>query len=428
VADAFVSDEEQAGWRNCAGAAAALLAAQALGMFSALILPRYLGVVEYGRVGLALTFGIYSYQLIQWGVDPHMAALLARAEPDAARCHIAACLRMKIVAAVIVLALGAALVFLFQPPPEQALIFIGLVDGALLAFSMPGAFDARLQTARFFVFSLARQALYLCVLLAAALFFPERFTAAGVLVLHAACVVPQVVLEWRWITKTYGAPPLSGAGGGAADMWRAALPLGISAAAWQLSLTAGPPILFALGGGAELGVLCLSNQIATVLHSFTTIPARQVQVRLAVQADGPGFRAAVWRQMLIFVFFGAVAATACSIMAVWAVPFLWGRAFAPAAALVALDAWRVAGTLAGGVASAALICRGRRRAIAVSQILALLVTLAVALLFGRTHGAWAMVAAVLAGRVAFAVFAATAFALDKSPGKSCEKDLTRGSE
>jgi O-antigen/teichoic acid export membrane protein len=118
----------------------------------------------------------------------------------------------------------------------------------------------------------------------------------------------------------------------------------------------------------------------------------------------------VWRDTLLFSAAGIGVAAVFSLVSPWLVPLLFPK-FAGAASVFALDVWRVAGALSCAVFASALICQERRSAFAFCQVSALAAGIVLAALLVPGHGAWGAAAAVVGGRIAFALLALLAFLL-----------------
>jgi len=396
---------------NLRGAAAAWLAVQVLGLAVVLMVSRWLGPAEYGRLGLALVFGTYACYLSQWGIDPLLTRMLVRDSPDAARLHLAAFLRQKQFSGLLLLVLGGILAALWRVPDERALICLGVLGGLILSFTVAPAFDARSRIGAYLSFALARQSAYLLAVLALWLWGRAFFAAPAVLLASAAGLSLQILLEWRWVRGNYGALRWEGAFHAGWELWRAGAPMAIAFAAMQALTLCGPPLVDALGSAADLGLLVVSNQLAMVAVSFLGLLTRLAHARLAAIPDTGGafFRRRVWLATLGFTVAGAAVALPLALCATWLVPLLFGPKFAGAAPIFAVDAWRAVGVLASAVLGSALICQHRVRAYAVCHVLSLLVGAGVAVLGIPAYGAIAAAAAVAIGRAAFAVFAGVAF-------------------
>ena len=393
------------------GAAAAWLAIQLLGLAAVLLLSRWLGPAEYGRLGLALVFGTYACYLSQWGIDPLLSRMLVRDQPEAARLHLAAFARQKQFSCVVLLLLGGVLALCWGE--ARALIFVGVLGGLILSFSVAPAFDARTRIGTYLFISALRQFSYLAAILALWFLAQGFFSALAVLIAIAASFALQVLLEWRWVRRQYGALQWRGASAAGWELLRQGTPMAVAFAAMQALTLCGPPLLetFSPGGTAELGLLVASNQLAMVAVSFLGLLSRLAHVRLAAIQDSGGafFRRRAWLATLGFAVAGAGVALPAMLCSDWLVPLLFGRKFASAAPIFAVDVWRCVGALAGAILGSALICQHRVRAYAVCHLLALAAGLAVAWRFIPGHGAVAAAAAVAVGRAAFAIFAGVAF-------------------
>jgi len=393
------------------GAAAGWLAIQLVGLAAVLLVSRWLGPAEYGRLGLALAFGTYACYLSQWGIDPLLTRMLVRDPPEAARLHLAAFARQKQCSGVLLLLLGGVLALFWRVPEERALIFLGVLGGLILSFTVAPAFDARTRIGTYLLFSVVRQLSYLMAVLSLWFFARGYLGALAVLIASAASCALQVCLEWRWVRRHYGVLQWNPASEAGWELLRQGTPMAVAFAAMQALTLCGPPLLETLGGARELGLLVASNQLAIVTVSFLGLLSRLAHARLAAIQDTGGafFRRRAWLVTLGFTVAGAGVALAGMLCADWLVPLLFGREFAPAAPIFAVDVWRCVGVLASAVLGSALICQQRVRAYAVCHVLAMAVGLAVAWHFIPAYGAVAAAAAVAVGRAAFAVFAAVAF-------------------
>jgi O-antigen/teichoic acid export membrane protein len=337
--------------------------------------------------------------------------MLVRDSPEAARLHLAAFARQKQFSSLVLLLLGGSLALCWRAPDERALIFLGVLGGLVLSFSVAPAFDARTRIGTYMFFSVLRQTGYLAAVLALWFFARGCFSALVVLIAAAGSFTLQVFLEWRWVRRNYGGLQWQGAGAAGWELLRQGTPMAVAFAAMQALTLCGPPLLETLGGAEELGLLVASNQLAMAAVSFLGLLSRLAHARLAAIPDTGGayFRSRAWLVTLGFTVAGAGVALPLMLCSDWLVPLLFGRKFAPAAAIFAVDVWRCVGVLAGAVLGSALICQHRVRAYAVCQVLALFVGLAVAWRFIPAHGAVAAAAAVAVGRAAFALCAAFAF-------------------
>jgi O-antigen/teichoic acid export membrane protein len=393
-------------WRGSAAAGAGLLVVQVAGLLSMRTVARALGPQDYGHYGLALVFSIYAYQLVQWGLDPLLTRMLTQAGPAQARRHLAAFVRQKQLAGAAVLALGVVAAALSSASDGRVLIYLGILDGVALGMSAPCAFDARGRTPLYFWLAAVRQCCFLAAVLSLVTFAAGWVSTATVLILHVACILIQIALEWTWVRREYGALEWSGAGTGARELWGAALPMAIAAGSLQVLNAIGPPALKFTGIEDELGYLVLSNQLMVAMMAFLTIPSRMVHARLAALSPAePSFRRRVWLTTAIFTAIGVLIAVAVSASSYWIVLLLIGKQYVSAAPLLAVDAWRAVGIMAGAVLGSALICQHRKRAYAACYFLALAAAVALALTLIPRYGAVGAVAAVAVGRMAFAVFA-----------------------
>lgn len=384
-------------------AAIGLVGVQLLSFGSMWLVSRALGPDAYGRLGLALIAGVYAYQVVQAGLDAFQTRLLAQAVPDESRRILGGTLRQKQWAALFALAAGAVLAMLWKIPDERALIFIGVLDGVALAFTLPSAFDARGATATYFGFAVARQAIYLAGVAVLILLAPQLLSVQNVLILHLAAILPQLWLERRWIRTHYGAPDFSESGKRSAEQFRAAIPLSVGSAAWQLAMVIGPPILEFTGHRTDMGFLVLSNQLAMAAHSLSLLFSRIAMAKLAQIADpfSAAFRTAWMLETLRFSAL-AVALAACgAFIGPYFIERIWGTAFAAAGALFAIDVWRIVGAFGGGVTSAALVSQSRLSTLAFCHVVSLASGVALALIFVPVHGARAAVWAVVAARGGF---------------------------
>lgn len=296
--------------RSASGAHAALglVGVQLLSFGSMWLVSRALGPDSYGRLGLALTAGVYAYQLVQAGLDAFQTRLLAQSTPEDARRILGGTFRQKQWAALLALIAGAILAVLWNRPEERTLIFIGVLDGVALAFSLSSAFDARGATATYFGFAVARQAIYLVAVALLIFVAPHWLSVQNVLILHLAAILPQLWLERRWIRSQYGPPDYSDSRSKGGEQVRAAIPLSIGSAAWQLAVVIGPPALEFTGHTNEMGWLVLSNQLAMAASSLSILYARFAMVKLSQIADpfGAEFRSAWLTQTLQFSAVAAV--------------------------------------------------------------------------------------------------------------------------
>ncbi|MFH0940072.1 MAG: glycosyltransferase [Planctomycetota bacterium] len=414
-------------WRIASNAGLFLLLTQLLLLASARIVSNALGDVGYGRFGLAMVFSIYAYQFAQWGLDPLLTRLLVRAKSEQAGAHLASFLRQRQLAAVVVLLVGIGVAASWSVADERQLVYLGLVDGLALALSIPAAFDARGRITLYFGLIAVRQISYLILLILLVSLWPTSVTPLLVLMVHAACILLQVSLEWVWVRRTYGALHWSGALAGAWSLCRLALPLALAAGALQVLCVLGPPSLVATGLEVELGFLVVSNQLVTALSGFMSVPARITHARLsALSPISRNFRRAVWLTAATLAAGGILISGLLSLFAPQVVWLLFGQQFLPAAPIFQVDAWRAVGVLASAVLGSALICQQRLRIYAGCHILALLVGVSIAILFVPTYGAIAAVGAVAVGRAAFAVFAGLAFLMPYNAARPQPKGVVDG--
>lgn len=393
------------------GAGFFLIAAQALAFAAVYILARGLGPIDYGRVGLAMVFSIYGYQFVQFGIDPLLTRMLVRDAPERAASRLAGWLRQKQCAAVLAL-LIAGVSLATSGHEDRLLLFLGVLDGVVLALSVPGAFDARSKTPLYFAFLTLRQAGYAGTALLLTVAFKPLLNPVNVVLVHLACLLTQISVEWFWVRRSFGALDWRGSLSEGVALWRMALPLAISAGAWHISGSIGPPALEWAGQKSELGPLVLSNQISMFLFSLTIIPTRIIQARLAhVDHTSAEFRRIVWRYFLLFAVAGVAAAIACDLLAPFIVPLVFSQKYQATVPLLQMDAWRVAGSAGGAAFIAAFVCEDRLWLRAGCEVLAFAATIAVVVIFIPAHGAAAAAAAVPVGRIVFTVLAATAFFL-----------------
>lgn len=398
--------------RSGSGARAALglVGIQLLSFASMWLVSRALGPGSYGRLGLALTAGVYAYQVVQAGLDAFQTRQLAQAVPDDARRILGGTFRQKQWAAVLALIAGALLAFFWNRPEERSLIFIGVLDGVALAFSLSSAFDARAATATYFAFAVVRQLIYLAAVAALIFVEPQWLSVQNVLILHLAAILPQLWLERNWIRKNYGAPDYSESLVRGGEQVRAAIPLTLGSAAWQLAVVIGPPALEFTGHTNEMGLLVLSNQLAMATSSLSILYARFAMVKLSQISNpfGTEFRTAWISQTLQFSAFAVVLAMIGTLTGPFIIERVWGAAFAATGALFMIDVWRIVGGFGGGVTSTALVCQSRLSTLAICHIISLAVGVTFALRFVPSHGAVAAVWAVVIARGMFLLVSALA--------------------
>jgi O-antigen/teichoic acid export membrane protein len=380
---------------------------QLLSFGSTLIVSRTLGPDAYGRFGLALVFSIYAFSFIQWGLDPLLARKLTRASASDARRELGIFFRQRQLFAAITILAGIPIALFWQVSSERMLIYLGLADGVILAFTAAPAFDARGGLSAYFALGAVRQAINLALAGAIVLFAPAFETPFIFLALHAISIVPQLLLEWNWLRRNYGAPDWTHATSGAWALAREAAPMAVAAVALQVLCVTGPPALEFFGQREAIGALVVSNLIATALSSFASIPGRMVHVKLSEITDpySPEFRKSLMIWSLGATGAGIIIALVLAAGSDVIVHLFFGAKFAAAGPLFAIDVFRIVGVLTSAVLGSALICRQRKTAFAVCHVLAMIVTIAIAGLGIPKYGASAAAASVVAGRGAFALFA-----------------------
>lgn len=394
-----MADDSRGSQSSLVYSAAGLIGVQLLSFASMWVVSRSLGPDAYGRLGLALIAGVYAYQVVQAGLDAFQTRLLAQADAAEARKILGGTFRQKQYAALLVLIAGGIIALLWNRPEERSLIFLGIIDGAILALTMPGAFDARGRTATYFAYAAVRQAFYLVNVVLLANAVPGGFTLQNVMLLHLAAIIPQLYLERMWIRKHFGAPDYSEGSLRSMEQVRAAVPLSIGSAAWQCSMVIGPPILEFTGHSKEMGYLVLSNQFAMAAHSVSLLSARTAMARLAKIPDafGSAFRKEWIYQTVFFIVASTAVALVGSMAGLLIIDRVWGAAFDPTLDLFRVDIWRIVGAFAGGVTSAALTCQSRLKTLAACHVLSFVgaVVLGFALVpkYGALGAVWAVVSA-----------------------------------
>jgi len=393
-----------------------LILTQVLAFCSARLVSNALGSEQYGRFGLALVFGVYSSQFIQWGLDPLVSRELARAGPEDSAEILAASLRQKQLASVFALLAGIAAALLWQHTDERLIVLLGVVDGIILSYTMPSAFDVRGRTPLYFLFTSGRQALYLISILVLLYVFSVRATPGLFLVLHACAIVPQIAAEWLWIRRSFGALNMKNAFAKGRQLWLDAAPIAIALCAWQVSIFLGPPMMEFFGRTSQLGELVVSNQLALAIFSLGLVPGRMIQVWLAALTPGSAqFRRAMLRYMLVFALAGAVMAFIADHFSEKIVTLFFGEQFRAAAPLFAIDVWRIVGAFSGLVLSGALICENRLRAYGACQVAALAAAIAVAVFAVPRFGAAGAVLAVVMSQCVFSSLALLLLLTHSSP-------------
>lgn len=400
------------GWKKISAATLLLLACQGLLLLALPLISRRLGQSGYGELGLAMWASMCAYQFIQWGMDQLLTVKFARASEADTRNLLGLLLRQKQLAALVVLAAAAIFAACFSKSLERPLIFLGAVDGVILAFTIPSIFDSRGRTAIWQFYAFLRHAAYLGALLILAYFFPSRFSPLAVLSLHALCIVPEVLLEQLWIQKNAGLPRWPAPPREALTLWRDAAPMALAMLAQQLLFYMGVPALKQFGRESEMGAITLSTQLTMVAASFFAAPAAMIQVRLAQHADSGGFV----RRVLKITVMCALAGAAISLVfphAGAAVVRLIFKNFSDSTPrILEIDAWRLTAILAGVPLSCALICRNRLRAFALCWGLALAVGAGGAAIFIPRHGARGAAGSIVAGCFAFCLCALIAVIFD----------------
>jgi len=370
-----------------------------LNLAAMLYVSRALGAEEYGRLGLALFFSVQAFQFLQWGLQSIVARELVR-DPPAAPRMLAAVLRQRTVTAAIVIAAGVLLAAAWGGAEGWLLVWIGIVDGVLLGYTLPAAFDAKFRPGTYALVAHLRPLGLLAGAAALHGLAPEWFGARSVLVIHAAALALSVLVEWALIVRMHGRPRAGGTRGEATRLWREGAPLAAGDLAGSLLGYATIPVVAALGHAAETGHLSLSNQLAVSLTSLAGAPAQALHAHLSSRPDP--WSAASRREVLtLTAALVAASVAACTVIALVApalVSKVFGAEFAPSGRLLQVDAWRLVAVLGGAALASGLTCRGRPGLVAASQALGLVVTLIVAVAAVPGNGALAAVAASSAGR------------------------------
>lgn len=397
-------------WR----AAGFLLAAQIASFGAVFCISRLLGPADYGLFGAFQLAASYATLFVQWGTEPLVTRSLAQGSVEDHRRTLAAFVRQRSLATLLVVAGSAAA---FGPAWAGAfpiLLVAGVLEGALVSFSNPPAFDAAARIASYQAIVLARQAGYFATALALYLALADHATVAVVALAHAGSLAFQIGLEWRWIRKTYGALAWDRASRDARRLWIDALPLAITTSAgYCLDLVGQTALALAAGPRApELGHLVLSNQVAMVATSFVGLASRWFLVHVSsLVADPARMVRRVVQAVILFTAAGIAASAFLSLVVSGWIPFFFGDQYRPAAGVFAVDAWRIAGVLVGSAATAGLVATGRNRALAISTLLALATAALAAVYAVPQFGARGGALAVVLGRAAFAVYPTVAFFL-----------------
>ena len=386
-----------------------LMACQGLLLLAMPLVISRLGKTGYGEFGLAMSIGVYAYQFIQWGMDQLLTVKFARGSDADTRHLLGLLLRQKQLAALLALAAAGIAAACSPKASERPLIFLGALDGIILAFTIPSIFDARGRTANWQFFAFLRHAAYLGLILILAYFFPRYFSPVVLLALHALCIVPEVLLEQLWIQNAIGLPQWPAPTHEALKLWRDAAPMALAMLAQQVLFFLGVPALRHFGRENEMGGLTLSNQLTMVAASFFSAPAAMIQVRLAQHAAD---RAGFGRRVLKTTILCALAGAAISLLFPQAGAMLVRHVFKNLAdstpRILEVDAWRLTAILAGVPLSCALICRNQLRAFAFCWIVAFVSGASAAAVFIPRYGAPGAAGAVALGAAAFCVCAAFA--------------------
>jgi hypothetical protein len=360
---------------------------------------------SYGEVGLALLVSVQACAFLQWGINPLLTRDLVRSSPDDARRLLGASLRQKQLAALFVLAGGLTLAAMPSVPGGPLLIYLGLVDGAILGFTSPPAFDSRGRMATYLAIAHLRPATYLAGLVSLHSLAPDLFVPRAIVLVHAASFVPPILLEWRWIRKHWGPPDTAEAGSGGLRLWTLAAPIAVGEMALQAGNAFSPWAAQLLGQPREVvGHLAASNQLAVAMASLAVVPAAVIHAQLSADRS-PGTQAFSRRVLVItlaLLAVGIVVAALAMGVASFASPRLPGK-HSDALALFRIDAWRFVATLGSAAITSALICRHRVRTYAACQVAGLAMASVAALILVPAIGAPGAAGSLLIGRVAFVV-------------------------
>lgn len=414
-------------FRKIGAASLLLLASQLILFLSTWLNARRLGTEGYGRFGLAMSVSVCAAQFIQWGMDQLLTVKFVRGSADESRHLLGLLLRQKQLAGILVLLVAGAASAFWKPASERELVFLGAVDGIVLGFTMPSAFDARGQTALWQFFAFLRHASYVGAVLTLAVFFKDYYSPMAVLSLHALALMLEVVLEQLWIQKHYGLPHWPVPPRATLPLWREAAPMALAMLAQQALFFIGPPLLQCLKRPGDMGALYLSNQFSIAAASFIAVPAAIIHARLAAAHDpkmAPAiFRRKVWSATLACAAAGVFYAFAFD-LAAGRIATVFFSKYAAAPGIISVDAWRLAPIFASAPLASALICAGRLRAFALAHIFALLAGTAAAAIYIPAWGGSAAAGAVAAGRFAFLIMCLLFFVLDRPPAVSTSSGKT----
>lgn len=385
-----------------------LLGCQGLLLFAMQIVSQRLGKTGYGQFGLAMSISVYASQFIQWGMDQLLTVKFARGSADDARRLLGLMLRQKQLAALVAILAAGIAALGWADADARALIFLGAVDGVCLAFTMPSIFDARGKTATWQFFAFLRHSIYLAALLLFAAYYRDFYTPVSVVSLHLVCIFTELFLEQIWIRHHCGAPQWPAPASEAFALWREAAPMALAVLAQQVLFNCGQPILRALGRDAEAGGLYLSNQFTIGAASFIVAPGAILHARLALHAhEGAAFRRRIWRTVLPCALAGIVISLTYPLVGGWIVRRFFKNLADSTPAILFFDTWRLAPILASVPLCSALICLGRLRAFAASQIVSALIGIITAVALVPKYGALAVAGGIATGSCVCFLFVAT---------------------
>ncbi|MEI6231896.1 MAG: hypothetical protein WCT04_02505 [Planctomycetota bacterium] len=391
-----------------------LLGCQGLLLGAMQIVSQRLGKAGYGQFGLAMSFSVFSAQFILWGMDPLLTFKYARSSADDARSLLGIVLRQKQLAAFTAIFAGTLVALGWPDADERFMIFLGSVDGACLACTMPSIFDARGKTATWQFFAFIRHSIYLGLVLAVSRFFPEHFHPQTVLELHLLCILPELALEQFWVRRNVGIPHWPAPVREAFNLWRESAPMAVAVLAQQLLFNSGLPILHTFGDDAESGGLYLSSQFTTAAASFIAAPAAILHARLALHAhEGPAFRRRVWQTAIPCFVAGIFVSLSYPVVTSAIVRSLFKNLADSAPAILYIDTWRLAPILATIPFASALICLGRLRAFALCHVASALIGVSLSAALVPTYGPRAAACGIALGSCLCFVFSATLVLLDK---------------
>lgn len=346
--------------RNTALQLAAQIVTVATGLASSMVLSRYLGAEGFGRFTYVFAFYFFFIALTELGMN----TVLVReaSQPDARHGElIGAAVTLRVIGAVLVMIVAWILIatFAYDPALRRALLTFSLIL-PLSALQVPAViFQVRLRLVAPVIIGIAVRLAGLALVLLAVKASAGLTTIVGTFV---AAEILNTALLWMAASRLVTVRPCVDPA-----MWgrllRACAPIGITGLFVALINRVDFLMLERFTSLQDVGFYGAAYKVTTTLEAFPLLVFGSLYPLMArYAATDPGrLRRVYYRATLGLAAIGVLIGVTTTVLAPWIVRVLFGPAFAPAAAPLAVLVWAsvcVYAALAGGNL---LISVGRER-------------------------------------------------------------------